>query len=226
MCGRYASFSSSGQLALDFSLDGLSERAEKWAPSWNVAPTQPIRIIVDAEGAREAHVARWGLVPPWAKNPGAGPNLINARMETAATKRSFAPALAERRCIVPADWYYEWKAGTAPKTPYRIGDGAPLAFAGLFQWFRDEDHAWRLSATILTRQATGPLAEIHHRMPVLLEPEAYGAWLARDAVDPQAALDLISRPGRELQAVEVSRAVSNVRSNGPQLCEPVADPAR
>lgn len=221
MCGRYASFSSSGQLALDFRLDGLSDRAEKWAPSWNIAPTQPIRIVVETGQGREAHVARWGLVPPWAASRGSGPALFNARMETAATKRSFASALAERRCIVPADWYYEWQAGPSPKTPYRIGDGKPLAFAGLFQWFRDDEGTWRLSATILTRAATGPLASIHDRTPAVLEPQEYAPWLARDAVDPQAALAVLARPGRELEAVEVSRAVGSVASNGPELCEPV-----
>lgn len=163
MCGRYAAQRSADELAREFDLEMVSEDAREAAPSWNVAPTDAVRIVRE----RELHLARWGLLPAWSKGPGAkGAPMFNARIETVATKAAFAKSLTTRRCLVPADGYYEWRknapGGPLPaKTPFYITDpsGASLAFAGLFAWWRDpareeDDPArWLLSATIITRPA-------------------------------------------------------------------------
>ena len=229
MCGRYASFMSVADVQLAFNLDHIGEDVQELRPSWNVAPTQDVAVVVEryAQDAavtkpiRELHMARWGLVPPWAKDLTSGPPLINARLETVDEKKSFAPSLAKRRCIVPSNGYYEWQRQGDSNSPFFIHDDELLAFAGLYSWWKASDGKWILSVTIVTREAQPPLDTIHDRMPVVLEPSEFAAWLDPDMTDLHAAKALISRPNRDLRAHRVSRAVGSIRNNTPANIEPV-----
>lgn len=247
MCGRYASFRAAVDLADAFGIDpeDVAEDAAGLAPSWNLAPTDPVRIVVerrdkeaaaDAPAVRSLRLARWGLVPGWAKDPSVGVRMINARFETLAEKPAFRKALAARRCLVPAEGWYEWTAppaGSPPgtrKTPHWIHrtDGGLLAFAGLYEFWRDparaddDPHRWLVSMTIVTGGAPAEdpvIGPLHDRQPVLLEADRWAAWLA-PTTSPQAAVDLLGGPPQGLTAVVVSPAVSSVRNDGPELIEP------
>lgn len=240
MCGRYADFRSAQALADAFGIDPehLEDDVRLQPARWNVAPTTAVRIVVErAPGPEERPVrslrlARWGLVPGWAKDPGIGATMINARSETLADKPAFRKALAARRCLVPADGYYEWLAqGPGPKQPYWIhpADGGGVAFAGLYEFWRDrsgpEPGPWLVSTTIITASsADSPpeLREIHDRRPVALPAEAWDDWLDPGSTDPARALAVLAAPPPPLVPTPVGRAVSNVRNDGPELIEPVA----
>jgi putative SOS response-associated peptidase YedK len=210
VCGRFASFTRADDLADLLRLAETSREAAELAPSWNVAPTDPVRIAVErptpnGEIVRQLQVARWGLVPPWAKDPKSVPLMFNARAETIATKPAFAKAFAARRCLVPADGYFEWQTITEPgakpaKQPYWITPkSGPLVFAGLYEFWRDRDRAdgdparWLVSTTIITTAASAQMAPIHERMPVALAPDTWDEWL-NPAVGADQALHLLSRP--------------------------------
>lgn len=254
MCGRYASFSALTDIQLTFDLDALGPECESLTPSWNIAPTQDVGIVVeridnspeilsgrvasadankrrtptnDGEPCvtRELHVARWGLVPPWSKDPTKGPQMINARIETLAEKRTFAPSLAKRRCIIPADGYFEWQATADGKIPHYIHStgGTPLAFAGLYGWWKKPDGSWLLSTTIITRAAEGELAAIHDRTPVILTRDEFSEWLDPHQQDKLVAHQLINRPNQPLQADVVGKAVGNIRNNSPENIRPVTN---
>ncbi|MET7073391.1 SOS response-associated peptidase [Trueperella pyogenes] len=173
------------------------------APAAAVAPGK-------AHTVRALTPAMWGLIPPWAKD--ASRPIINARMETLAEKPSFAPAAKTRRCIIPASGYFEWRK--PDKTPfyiYRVG--RPLAFAGLYGWWKNGEE-WVLTATIITRAAAGEMATIHDRVPLILEPTEYDAWL--DPTIEASAITASARPDPALSFHEVHRAVGNVRHNTPE----------
>lgn len=248
MCGRFAAAREAEDLAAELDIDEIAREAEQWRASWNIAPTNDVRVVVerslpDQPGrtvghprvARELHVARWGLLPPWSPGPQApGPVMFNARIETVATKRTFAPSLRTRRCLVPADSYYEWKTAPAhaprrAKTPFLIRDpsGASLTFAGLYAWWRapgtppDASAPWQLSTTILTRAARDGLADIHDREPVVLARDAIDTWLDPALQDPQEALGAANVPGPRLEWYEVSARVGSVRNDDQSLTEPV-----
>ena len=245
MCGRYASIRSASNIADEFTaVDATAADAPE--ADYNVAPTKPVLAVVqrhprDADGSpdsarteRSVRVLRWGLVPSWAKDPSVGSRLINARAETAADKRAFRKALAARRCLLPAEGWYEWKRSDATKQPYFVTrtDGASLAMAGLWEfWKAPESSASGTSigagdgeplvtCAVLTVDAVGPLSEIHHRMPLLLPPERWAAWLDPDA---PPAPGLLEPPSAELVAGleprPVSHRVNNVRNQGPELLE-------
>jgi putative SOS response-associated peptidase YedK len=232
MCGRYASVSSTGDLIDEFDL--VSALGEELAPSWNIAPTDPVRIVVqrpadDGTQVRELHTARWGLVPSWSKDAKGAARMINARSETVTEKPAFKKAAGARRCVVPALGYYEWQQDGAAKVPWFLHDPdeRPLAFAGLYAWWRDPAKAdddpdrWLLTCTIITQAATDLLGQIHDRTPVLLTPEARGPWLDCSDGDPATAARLIgSLPEARLAPYVVGTAVGNVRNNGPQLIAP------
>jgi putative SOS response-associated peptidase YedK len=237
MCGRYASTKDPATLAVIF--DAV-DRTDGGAPvaDYNVAPTKPVLAVVtrhppDEQGTidpdrilRSIRVMRWGLVPRWAKDPGIGSRMINARSESAATKPAFRDAVARRRCLLPADGWYEWQAATGPgqrKQPFFItpADGSVLAMAGLWAVWQDADTESPLvTCSVLTTDAVGPLAEIHQRMPLLLPPEAWQDWLDPDSTDPA---QLLAPPSAELvrglELRPVSTAVNNVRHRGPELIE-------
>lgn len=259
MCGRFASFSDAQDLADELAVAELAEDARLLEPSWNVAPTDPVRIVVERpakeSGAvtRSMRTARWGLVPSWAKDPGIGARMINARSESLLDKPAFAGPMAARRCVVLADGYFEWRrladddgAGApagpgasssggrsrrAPKQAYWIhpAAGRVAAFAGLFEFWRDrtrpdDDPArWLVTATVITRAAEGPMERIHDRTPALLTPDTWDPWL-----DPGTAADeasaLLRAPGAVLTAHPVGPAVGSVRNNGPDLIAPDEHP--
>jgi putative SOS response-associated peptidase YedK len=246
MCGRYAASRNPAALVEEFGVERAPEQA--LAADWNIAPTKPVYIVLDRvspegeERRRELAIARWGLVPSWAKDPAIGARMNNARLESAAEKPSFRRAFARRRCIVPADGYYEWytpdvaaAAGAKPvKQPFFIhpADGSVLGMAGLYEWWRDpqlpEDDplAWRLTMAVLTTAAVGDLARIHDRMPLVIEAADRDRWL--DPGHVLATEDLIASAvpaSRRLAAYPVATAVNSVRNNGPELVVPLATEA-
>lgn len=245
MCGRYASFRQAQDLADAFAIrSGLQEvlplyddEVEHLPPSWNVAPTDPVRIVVERATAdqppvRSLKVARWGLVPSWSKDARGGARMINARAESLLTKPAFAKAAASRRCIVPADGYFEWlpPQPSAPrlKRPCYVHpvDGDVLALAGLYEFWRDRSRAdddparWLVTTTIITAPASGHLAELHDRRPVALAPQRWDQWLD-PGVGAEEAVALLETAPPEQDFYEVSTAVNRVGTQGPELLEPV-----
>jgi len=246
MCGRYASSRRPEDLAEEFEIDQAKVAetiTDPPAADYNVAPTKEVYAVVsrppraEEPPERQLRVLRWGLVPFWAKDPAIGNRLINARMETIAEKPAFRHAFARRRCLLPADGYYEWypteqrtKAGKPVKQPFFIHpkDGSVMAMAGLYEIWRDPTRddddplRFRWTCTVLTTSAEDSLGHIHDRMPLLVEPDRYAAWLDPDRTDPEGLADLLvpAAPGR-LEAYPVSTQVNNVRNNGPDLVEPL-----
>lgn len=255
MCGRYASSRSPEDLAEEFEV--VDPRLDKvLPPDYNVAPTKEVYAVLDraprrdadAEGdpdgveeppagpVRQLRVVRWGLVPFWAKDPSIGSRMINARMETVAEKPAFRRAFAGRRCLLPADGYFEWyetqqkgKSGKPLKQPFfiRPKDGSVLAMAGLYEIWKDptrdddDPERYRWTCTVLTTEATDEVGRIHDRMPLLVTPERRTAWL--DPGTPKEELPALLVPAQQggLEAYPVSTAVGNVRNNGPELVEPI-----
>jgi putative SOS response-associated peptidase YedK len=179
-------------------------------PSWNVAPTDPVSVVVERDTGRELRTLRWGLVPSWAKDPKGASKMINARAETVATKPAFRTALAKRRCLVPADGWYEWR----DRKPHFITAPGPIAFAGLYERWGE-----LRTFTIVTTAAAASLAYLHERMPVVLPAEVHDVWLD-PAYDDVEALAALLAPREGFAAYPVSTAVNSVRNNGPSLVEP------
>jgi putative SOS response-associated peptidase YedK len=235
MCGRFvvANVGSElvGVLRVDVEADDLPE------PSYNIAPTSRVAIVLDSAKTepptRRLEPARWGLVPAWAKDVKIGARAFNARAEELEDKPMFRKALEKRRAIVPATGYYEWKKVGDEKIPHFIhpADDSPMFFAGLYEWWKDaskpddDPERWLLSFTILTRDSIGRLGSIHDRMPLFLDPDHADAWLdpatdnVRDVLD--AAIDAAPAIADELDNHVVAKAVGNVRNDSPALIEPV-----
>lgn len=246
MCGRYASSRRPEDLAEEFEIDARSVTetvTEPLAPDYNVAPTDRVYAVVERPVAdegpitRQLRVVRWGLVPFWAKDPSIGSRMINARVETVHEKPAFRRALARRRCLLPADGFYEWypteqlnARGRPVKQPFfiRPADGSVLAMAGLYEIWRDptrddgDPERFRWTCTVLTTAAEDRLGHIHDRMPLLVERANVGVWLDASH-QPELLRDLLvpATPGR-LEAYPVSTAVNSVRNNGPELTQPLA----
>ncbi len=222
MCGRYT---------LTTPLEGLRavflfEESPNLAARYNIAPTQEVPVIRRGVGDDSRHLAllRWGLIPSWAKEASIGSRMINARAESVAEKPAYRTAFRRRRCLIPADGFYEWQARpSGPKQPYLISPvaGGPFAFAGLWERWTDKAHGEPVeSFTIVTTEANRRLAAIHHRMPVVLAPADHQAWL-----DPASSLDALLallRPAPEdaFDAAPVSTRVNAVRNDDPSLIEP------
>lgn len=242
MCGRFVVAGAAGDLVALFDVDLPADDLP--SPSWNIAPTDRVSIVLDAlpkgpdagdQPIRRLEAARWGLVPSWAKDPAAGPPAINARIETVTEKRQFSAAVHKRRAIVPATGYYEWRTADGVKSPYfiHLPEGEIFAFAGLYEWWRnpaaaaDAADRWLLSTTILTQDATGDLAEIHDRMPVFLSAELADEWLDPREPATDELLAAVSLAGVEVADNaafhRVAAAVGNVRNNGPELIEAVTE---
>lgn len=233
MCGRYATSRTTAALNQEFEIDLAHSLADIEA-DYNAAPTKQLPIVVErlTEGSptRQLRLARWGLVPSWAKDQSIGNKMINARAETIAEKPSFRQAYAKRRALVPADGYYEWyssttASGTAHKQPFYIvpKDRSILAMAGLYEfWKNPANNEWLMSFTIMTTSAHDDLGHIHDRMPLYVPPESYGAWLGSGPIQTVDIEHLLvpAAPGK-LDAFPVDNQVGNVRNNGPKLVEPL-----
>lgn len=243
MCGRYAASRDPSALVEEFGVEVPPERV--LPPRYNIAPTNPVYIVRDGTSDERGHhprrldIARWGLVPSWAKDPSVGNRMINARAETVAEKPSYRRALASRRCLLPADGFYEWQARTSPegkpaKQPYFLhpADGTGLAMAGLYEWWRDpavddveSPDAWLLSTTILTTSARDEVGRIHERMPVACLPGLREAWLDPGSGGAEVLADMLRAPlAGYWDIYPVSTAVNSVRHDGPELVEAVDEP--
>ncbi|MFI7604233.1 SOS response-associated peptidase [Micromonospora sp. NPDC049366] len=225
MCGRYATTRSAGDLSAIF--EAYDETGGRLGPDHNVAPTDPVPVVrLSAEGHRVLAAARWGFLPHWSRTPSAAARMINARAETVATSRAYAGAFARRRCLVPADGWYEWVRSAGGRQAYYMTprDGSVLAFAGIWSVWRAGDEE-RLTFSVLTTAAVGELAEVHDRMPVLLPRERWAPWLASADGDPQT---LLVPPAADwlagLEVRPVGPAVGDVRNDGPRLIERVPLP--
>ncbi|MET9956500.1 SOS response-associated peptidase [Streptomyces sp. NPDC006339] len=241
MCGRYTSTRGPEDLTRLFDVTVWNPE-ETLEPSWNVAPTDEVYAVLERaargdgeEVRRELRALRWGLVPSWAKDPKTGSRMINARVETVHEKPAYRRAFAKRRCLLPADGFYEWETvrdettGKPRKQPYfiRPADGRVMAMAGLYEYWRDPDvtsdddpGAWLTTCTILTTEATDAAGRVHPRMPLALAPDHYDAWLDPHHHDPEALRALLTQPADgHLDARPVSMAVNNVRNNGPHLLD-------
>ncbi|GIG40345.1 SOS response-associated peptidase [Cellulomonas phragmiteti] len=250
MCGRYASFREDQAIADEFAVATVADDVRLLPPSWNVAPTDGVRTVVEradratGEITRQLRVARWGLVPSWAKDPSVGSRMINARVETVADKPAFARPFATRRALLPADGYYEWQAGPeapagaprsrrAPKQPFWIhpADGGVAALAGLYEFWRDrtrpddDPDRWLVTVTVVTRAATEAMASIHDRQPLILPPDLWSAWLD-PAVGADDARELLAAAPPPLVATPVSTQVNTVAHNTPDLLDPTGDDLR
>ncbi|SDX59267.1 SOS response-associated peptidase [Thiocapsa roseopersicina] len=224
MCGRYALYSPADAIA---DLFGVTIESEDLAPRYNAAPMQWLPVIRRRpSGERVLHTLRWGLLPSWAKDETIAARLINARAETLAEKPAFRAAYRARRCIIPADGFYEWAKRPDGKQPYfiHVPDGAILAFAGLWErWPRPADTEVIDSFTIVTTEANHRIQRLHDRMPVILAPRVVDVWLD-PATDPARLSELlIPCPEERLAIHPVSRAVGNVRNECPELIAAVAD---
>ncbi|MCZ3389190.1 MAG: SOS response-associated peptidase [Actinomycetia bacterium] len=249
MCGRYASAKDPDALVEEFEVDESLVDKPLHA-DYNVAPTKSVYAVVSrqpedgSEGAkaeRQLRVVRWGLVPSWAKDPSIGSRMINARAETVADKPAFRRAFGRRRCLLPADGYYEWytptgenvpqtSRGKPVKQPFFIhrADGRSLAMAGLYEWWHDKSResddpeAWLLTATIITTSATDAVGRIHDRMPVVIAESDWQRWLD-PAVGEREEIAPLMVPAQSspLAAYPVSVRVNSVRNNGPELLEPL-----
>ncbi|GGL17215.1 DUF159 family protein [Sphaerisporangium melleum] len=234
---------------------GLDGTSEELRPDYNVAPTKKVYAVVarpaqeaaqdgdaghggdvadagtgEAGPVRQLRVVKWGLVPSWAKDPSVGSRMINARVETLAEKPSYRRAFAKRRCLVPADGYYEWyRADKKTKQPYFIhpADGGVMAMAGLYEFWKDPSRAdddplkWLTTCTVITTTAEDHLGRIHDRMPVIIDRDRWADWLDPALTDTGQVLNLLKdAPPSGLTAYPVSSEVNSVRNNGPHLLEP------
>ncbi len=236
MCGRYSITSPPEAIQRVFQVPELPNLPARY----NVAPTQDVPVVrvrgddagPEADGGRHLVQLRWGLVPFWADDPTIGAKMINARAESAADKPAFRAAFRRRRCLVVADGFYEWKAppkntgarAGQRKQPYRIQlkSGAPFGFAGLWErWTNPQDQSVLETCTILTTEANAELKDIHPRMPVMLSPDAFDAWLDPDAdVDTAKGL-LAPYPDGALTAYPISTRVNAVKNDDPSILEPL-----
>ncbi|MGO1974216.1 MAG: SOS response-associated peptidase [Propionibacteriaceae bacterium] len=246
MCGRYAASANPDELVEEFEVDQVSDALP--GPDWNVAPTVAVPAVLErldrdsGEVTRKLRPLTWGLVPSWAKEKSIGARMINARYETVAEKPAFRKAFATRRCLLPADGYYEWytpevaDGASSPKKPKKQpffihrSDGQRLAMAGIYEYWRDpdkprdDDSAWLRTCTIITTRATDAVGHIHDRMPMIIPDANWGAWLDPRHTDPVAALELLGvTDAHLLEAYAVSTDVNSVRNNTPSLVEPLVE---
>jgi putative SOS response-associated peptidase YedK len=256
MCGRYAASKDPDALVEEFEVqESLVEQPV--GPDYNVAPTKPVYVVMErrhkgagkspddeaAEPSRQLRVARWGLVPSWAKDPKIGSRMINARMETVGEKPAYRRAFAARRCLLPADGFYEWytpsqpaqgepptRSGKPRKQPFFIHpeDGSTMAMAGLYEWWhdpgkdRDDPDGWLLSTVVITTEASDAVGRIHDRMPLVVTREDWQQWLDPDLSDAATVQSLLTpATSQRLGAYPVSTRVNDVRHNGPELVEPL-----
>lgn len=219
MCGRYTLTVDGETVRKAY---GLADAPFDHRPRYNIAPQQDVLVVANGRNGRRAGVMRWGLVPAWSDTPNEGARMINARSETVSERTAFRDAFERRRCLIPADGFYEWRNVGSTKIPMRVTRGGePFAFAGLWERWQKGDDAPLFTCTILTTSPADSIAHIHDRMPVMLRPDQYDMWLADDA-DPEILKSLL-RPydGSDLQAYPVSNLVNKVDNDSAENIEPV-----
>lgn len=223
MCGRFTLFEPDGILSKEFG----AARVHSGAPSYNFAPSRPVAVvrISPVDEVREIARLRWGLIPSWSKDPSIGSRLINARAETVSEKPAFRSAFRHRRCLVPADGFYEWRKLDRTKQPFyiRMRDGRPFAFCGLWERWETPGGEAVETCTILTTDANDVIKPLHDRMPVILPPGKYDAWLDAGLRDPETLASLL-RPfdPKAMDAYPVSTLVNNPGNDGPECIRPAS----
>ena len=241
MCGRFVAASSPQLLAERFDVDEVDVDAAE--PDYNVAPTEPIMVVRQREDRRVLSRVRWGLVPSWAKDPSVGYKMINARAESLASKPAYKRSFEKRRCLIPADGFYEWRVVAPPSTPkgrpkkqpvfVHRRDGEPMAFAGLWAVWKvpegvegvGEEDGWLRSCVIVTTRANALLEPVHDRMPVLLPESAWARWLDPEERDLGALSELlVPAPDDELELWPVSPLVNKPEHKGSEVAKPVNEP--
>lgn len=221
MCGRFARKSDPRKLAKDFRV----AEAPEAEPSYNIAPTHNILAVREGGEGREMTFLKWGLVPSWAKDASIGARLINARSETVEQKPSFRDAFKRRRCVIPADGFYEWKREGDRKQPFffRLRDDRPFGFAGLWDRWEGEGGQVINSCTILTTEANGVLRPVHDRMPVILHPDDYELWLGAEARELGLVKEMLRPyPAEEMVGYPVGTGVNSPSNQGAGLLERAA----
>lgn len=224
MCGRFSLSVSAQTLAKFFRLSEVPSFERRY----NLAPTQSVAtVVVPQPGCdRQFQWMRWGLIPSWAKDRKIGNRMINARVETVAEKPAFRTALKQRRCLVLADGFYEWQQQGKQKQPYyfQVNQGEPFAFAGLWETWQSPEDERIISCTLVTTVANDKVQPIHDRMPVILSPEAYDAWLDPSLKEPQAVLSLLVPEAVEkMNTYPVSQGVNNPSFDRPDCIQPLAE---
>jgi putative SOS response-associated peptidase YedK len=221
MCGRFTLAAVIAELQEQFEEVKLPEQ---YAPRYNIAPSQPV-LVIPNDGKQTADFFAWGLIPVWAKDPTIGSRLINARGETLAEKPAFRGSYKHKRCLIPADGFYEWKStpGSKAKVPYHIkmSTGTPFAFAGLWSEWHAPDGSEIRTCTIVTTAPNSLLSAIHSRMPVILQPADYPRWLDPGPRSPEELADLIKAfPAELMQAYPVSTLVNSPENDRPECILP------
>jgi putative SOS response-associated peptidase YedK len=222
MCGRYLIITTPEAMRAFFRY--LEQ--PNFPPRYNVAPTQPIPVVRTFEGVRQFALVRWGLIPAWVKEPRGFSLVINARSDNVLDKPALRNAMRRRRCLIPADGFYEWKAEGDRRRPFAVRPraGGPIAFAGLWETWTGPNGEELETAAIVTTQASRALRPLHDRMPVVLAPEAYDMWLDCRAVDAQIASALLApAPDNFFDAYEISPAVNRVTNDSPELLVPASE---
>ena len=225
MCGRYASTLSGEELGRYFAADEVADVI--LPPSWNIAPTQQVPIVVEKrdDRARLVTTARWSLVPSYSDSLTLKFPTFNARSETVCAKPTFKSSVVHQRAILPADAYYEWHTEGSTKSPYAVADPEGLlAFAGIYSWWRESASTeWVLTATILTMAAPEPIAWLHDRTPVVLDKDDWDWWLNRESTADQSFVDDAVARSIPVASRLAAHRVGPVRGDGPELLLPVAD---
>jgi putative SOS response-associated peptidase YedK len=227
MCGRFTLTTDRGVIVDALRIyDADPGVVEQMVPRYNVAPSQSVAAVTaDEEGQRHLEFFKWGLIPSWAKDPKIGYKMINARSETIAEKPSFRAALKKRRCLIPADGFYEWKKDGKDKTPMyiQLKSGEVFAFAGLYElWKPADSDKWVKSCTIITTEPNALMKDIHDRMPVILKPDAYDQWLNPAETDVAKVLPLLKPyAASQMKATAVSTAVNSPSNDSPACIVPV-----
>lgn len=224
MCGRYTLTRSASEIAEHFGAE-LDEEAAALGGRFNLAPSQtvPVLRVPEPGAAPRLEGRRWGLVPSWARDPAIGARLVNARLESVRTKPAYRAAVRRRRCLLPADGFYEWRSHpTRGREPHwvHLDDGGLFAFAGLYERWRGEDGALLATCALLTTEAGPALADLHPRMPVLVDPEDRAAWLDPETQDAAPLLErLPGRASERLAYRPVTRRVNSPHNEGPACLE-------
>ncbi len=225
MCGRYR-LSRRKQL-VDEHFGTVSDGCE-WTPRYNIAPTQPVPVIRQnpKEPIRELSLMRWGLIPSWAKDSSVAAKMINARSETAGTRPAFREALQSRRCLIPADGFYEWQRVGKTKQPYcfEVGDAELFSFAGIWDCWKDPSGDWVKTFSILTTTPNAVTSPVHDRMPVILDPDCYDLWLDPGMRDASAASELLKPYGAQfMRCYPISSRINHVANDDEGCSVPAAE---